>query len=63
MTTENTTHSPDYETQTEIKKQFGTQRKFSQISGIPECRLSNYLTGNKPWSPEDKQRAEECLSE
>ena len=57
MATENTQPQPDFETQTEIKKKFGTQRKFSQISGIPEVALSNYLRGVKPWKPEHAKKA------
>jgi hypothetical protein len=53
----------DLETKAKIIRKFGTQRKFAQAAGIPECEVSNYIRGAKQWTKEHKQQAEKCLSE
>ena len=63
MTEKTISHEPDFKTRNEIIKKYGTQRRFSQISGIPEVALSEYLRGNKKWKPEHKAKAAECLNE
>jgi hypothetical protein len=38
-----------------IVENFGSQRNFAKVAGIPEPYVSDYLRGNKPW-PESHQR-------
>ena len=50
-----------FELKGEIYRLYGSQRRFALAAGIPECEVSNYLRGVKPWNPEHAKKAEKCL--
>lgn len=52
-----------FELKGEIIKKYGTQRRFAQAAGIPECEVSNYLRGAKHWTPKHAKKAEKCLGD
>ena len=63
MSKDEHTQGLDLETKAKIIRKFGTQRKFAQTAGIPECELSNYLNRVKEWTQEHAASAAECLGE